>query len=388
MAANISSNPGIYLHIPFCQKKCPYCDFYSVVDSEYRDHFVDDILKEIALIAGSVKQKAPFDTIYFGGGTPSLLTVREIETILNALYHTFSFSATVEITLEANPGTIDLPRLKAYRQTGINRLSLGIQSFINRELQFLGRIHDRQEAIQAIEMARQAGFRNLSLDLIFALPGQSKNDWLENLRMALSFHPEHLSAYNLIFEQGTPFFNRMKAGKIIPKNPDDEARFFEATVEYLREAGFLPYEISNYARNEQFISRHNYKYWTHTPYLGLGPAAHSYWDEERRGNVRSVKQYHQMVQNRRLPRVFSERIDAHTREFEHIFLGLRTYNGIDLAMFEQQFRHSFLNRYETIITPLLDHNLAEQKRDHFRLTQKGLFISDEILSQFWADPHV
>jgi len=207
MKPNISTSPGIYLHIPFCEQKCGYCDFYSITDQSQRAAFVDYLIKEMRLLCNETEISEVFDTVYLGGGTPSLLNAGELEHLFTAIRDLFKLDAAAEITLEANPGTLSVEKLSGYRSLGVNRLSVGVQSFNDDELRFLGRIHDRRQAVEAIEQARATGFDNLSLDLIFALPKQSIGQWRANLKEALSFQPEHISAYNLIFEQGTPFYS-------------------------------------------------------------------------------------------------------------------------------------------------------------------------------------
>jgi len=383
MQPNISTNPGIYLHIPFCEQKCGYCDFYSITDLGSMDAFVSALVKEIESTADTIPGEIIFDTIYFGGGTPSLLELRHLEAILAALRRSFSFAADTEITLEANPGTVLESRLQAYRTLGINRLSLGVQSFNDRDLKFLGRIHDAQTARRAIDQARAAGFDNLNLDLIHSLPYQTLKQWQKNLETALGYQPEHLSTYNLTIEQGTPFYSMMKKGALKPKKPEVELRFLEKTAEILNAHDFYPYEISNAAHNPGYISRHNFKYWNHTDYLGFGPAAHSLWQKQRRGNVRSVQRYLDMLGEGKAPMAFSEQITAQDEEFEHIFLSLRTYAGIDLDQFKRKFHHSFLEQYRPLVSMLLSEGLMQQEGGRIRLTQKGLFISDEILPQFY-----
>jgi len=385
MKPNISTAPGIYLHIPFCEHKCGYCDFYSVTDMSSRASFVDYLIKEMRLLRKEIEIPQAFDTVYLGGGTPSLLSAAELERLFKAIGELFTLSADTEITLEANPGTLSPAKLGAYRALGVNRLSLGIQSFNDDELRFLGRIHDRRQAVEAIEQARSAGFDNLSLDLIFALPGQSVKRWQASLTEALSFRPEHISAYNLIFEQGTPFYSRMLKGEIRPQKPEQELVFLKETIRQLRGHGYEPYEVSNYARGARYISRHNYKYWNHSAYLGLGPSAHSYWQKERRANVRSLSRYMNMLDNGQLPLIQRESLTPATEEFEFIFLSLRTYDGLDTELFSSRFQKSFLQHYAPVVQQLVERGLARQQANKFRLTQEGMYLCDEILPQFSAN---
>ena len=382
MKANISTLPGIYVHIPFCEQKCGYCDFYSVTDLSAVEPFVAALMQEVERRAETVAPGTVFDTIYFGGGTPSLLSPAKLESILDALRRLFTFAEDTEITLEANPGSVLERNLQAYVGMGVNRLSLGVQSFDDHELAFLGRIHDVAAARRAIEKARRAGFGNLNLDLIHSLPGQTLSRWDENLRAALAYRPEHLSCYNLTIEQGTPFYSLMRKGELQPKPPEAELKFLEKTAEIQAQYGFYAYEISNSARDVSFISRHNYKYWNHTDYLGFGPSAHSLWQKARRANVHSVQKYVNLIEAGKLPVAYREQLDARTEEFEHIFLSLRTAAGIDLKEFKRKFHHSFEEQYQPLIRLLLSEGLMIREDDQIRLTQKGLFISDEILPKF------
>ncbi len=382
MNANISSSPGIYIHIPFCQRKCGYCDFYSVTDPQHTDNFVTSLIKEISLAADQDDYSQNFDTIYFGGGTPSLLTPAQLDLILSSLRNSFPFSQNTEITLEANPGTITLESLTEFYSMGINRLSIGIQSFKDEELKFLERIHTADEARFAVEAARKAGYSNLSLDLISALPGQTIETWGQNLQEAFYYKPEHLSIYNLMFESGTPFHTRMLKGEIIGKDQEEEHRFLELTVDLLKQNGFIPYEISNYASAPKYFSRHNFKYWNHTDYLGFGPSAHSFSSGERRANISSLQEYISALKENKIPVSFSEIIDRKTAEYEFIFLSLRTYMGLDTIRFYDRFGLDFYAAYKEITDTLISEKLAGRDKHMFRLTQKGMFICDEILAKF------
>jgi oxygen-independent coproporphyrinogen-3 oxidase len=382
MEKNISNLPGIYIHFPYCKKKCAYCDFYSITNQEHRESFIPALISEIRMTAGRIEKAPLFDTIYLGGGTPSLLEENELGALFDFLFKVFSFSNDIEITIEANPGTISKEKFKFYRSIGVNRLSIGVQSFDDDELKFLGRIHSVAQAKQTIKQARENQFDNINIDLIFALPEQTIEQWISNLETGLFFQPEHISAYNLIFEKGTPFYNKMLKGKIIPKNDEQERIFLKNTIELLKRYNYIPYELSNYARTGSHFSRHNFKYWNYSDYLGFGPSAHSFWQGKRRANVRSVNQYIEQINNSRLPVEFKETIDQKTMEFENIFLSLRTYSGLNLKRFEETFKRSFLQVYPKKVNDLMSAGLAEIKDDHFRLTQKGLFICDEILPHF------
>ncbi len=380
--ANISLKPGIYLHIPFCERKCAYCDFYSVTNLTEQTAFVQALCQEIEHTAQQLQPQEVFDTIYFGGGTPSLLSVKHIEQILNTLHRNFQLEEDCEITLEMNPGATEQSKLPLFRELGINRLSIGVQSFNDTELNTLGRIHNALLAKQAIDAARKAGFSNISLDLIYALPNQSLKTWEHTLTQAVQFEPQHLSTYNLIFEPGTPFYEKREKGQLAALSSTQELRFFNFTHQFLEAEGYQHYEVSNFARSAQHYSRHNFKYWLHVPYLGFGPSAHSYWNGKRWANLRSLSAYLKQLAQNKTVRAFEEVISPKTEEFEHIFLRLRTYRGLELNYFEKRFQRSFYDSYRSIIEKLIEQQFAVLQNGTFRLTQQGMAVCDEIVQYF------
>lgn len=379
---NISKNPGLYLHIPFCDTKCGYCDFYSVTNHSSRPQFVKALLNEIRHYKTTPFSDCEYDTIYFGGGTPSLLEPQELEQILTHLYDSFKIADNCEVTLEANPGTLSREKLDFYKSMKIDRLSIGIQSFVDKELKFLGRIHDSNQAVKTFQTARQAGFNNISIDLIFATPVQTLKSWLYSLQKAVELQPEHISAYNLIFEEGTPFYKKLMQGQIQQKSENEEINFFNESINQFTKAGYLQYEISNYARNPEYYSRHNYKYWNHTNYLGLGPSAHSYWNKRRWSNVRALSRYIKNLENGISVVDFSENLSKETLMFERIMLGLRTCEGVNIHEFETNFKESFIYKYSDLNKKLIENEFAVLEQDIFKLTAKGLMICDEILPRF------
>jgi oxygen-independent coproporphyrinogen-3 oxidase len=268
--------PGLYIHIPFCERKCVYCDFYSIEGSSMMGRFLESLSHEINLCAQLGRDGLVFDTVYFGGGTPSLLSPSAVGSILDDLHRNFQVAKTTEITLEVNPGTVDSEKLKEFRQIGVNRLSIGIQSFHEHELKFLGRIHSAHEAKACVRSAQEVGYDNVSLDLIYALPGQDLRDCEDNLSTAVSLSPQHISAYSLIVEEGTPLARMVARGEVLPTSEEVETEMYLLTMEYLAARGFEHYEVSNYARRG-FHSLHNSLYWNHDSYLGFGPSAHSFW---------------------------------------------------------------------------------------------------------------
>jgi oxygen-independent coproporphyrinogen-3 oxidase len=382
---NISRKSGLYIHIPFCLSKCGYCDFYSIVDTALINTFIDALLTEIKLSALQYHIKDRFDTVYIGGGTPSLLFPGHIRNILDTISEYFYLDKDCEITSEINPGTLDTTQLKELLDLGINRLSIGIQSFIEDELKTLERTHSVEDSINTISACRQAGFDNINLDLIFAIPNQTTFNWNYTLEKALSFLPEHMSVYNLTYEKETPFYKKMKAGQINQLDEQTEIDYFSKAHDLLSEAGYIHYEVSNYAKTDARYSRHSFKYWQHIPYLGFGPSAHSFWNHYRWANIRSVHDYITKIDNGQLPKSFEEKLTKHQLISEHIFLALRTYQGLSLAGFEKRFEKKFSEIFSNEMEKLIENKLAVIQDEYFKLTKKGMFICDEILLQFTID---
>lgn len=370
---------GLYLHIPFCLQKCPYCDFYSVTDKNLIEPFVEALQQEAAL-GGS--QDLRFDTIYLGGGTPSVLSADIIGRLIETAFSRFQIAADSEITIEVNPGTIDRDCLKTYRNLHINRINIGVQSFQDYNLRFLGRIHDAGAAARAVEDARSAGFNNIGIDLIYGLPGQETESWFADLSKAINFEPEHLSCYMLTFEGDTPLEQRRIAGKVRPLAEGRCADLFETTVECLGRAGYVHYEVSNFARTPAHQSRHNWKYWSLVPYVGLGPSAHSFSMPERYWNVCSVTEYIGQLASGVRPIEGKETLDRDQQMTEFIYLGLRTLAGIDLAAFAGRFAMDFLSVFEETVLLLEQEKLAEIFANRLRLTVKGLLLLDSIAGMF------
>jgi oxygen-independent coproporphyrinogen III oxidase len=375
---------ALYLHIPFCERKCLYCDFYSVEEKADVPAFVDALIREIDLRSRLVPDRA-VDTIYFGGGTPSLLVPDQVEKVLSHLRSAFSVSPSAEITLEANPGTVDNRSLPGFRRAGINRLSVGIQSFADADLRFLGRIHDSSEAHESFRTARSAGFDNLSLDLIYAIPGQTLQSWQTTLDMAIGLHPEHISAYNLIVEEGTPLHRLVGAGVVTPRSSDEEALFYERTMQTLEAAGFEHYEVSNYARCG-YRSRHNTAYWNHSNYLGFGPSAHSFWCEagahvaRRWWSSGDVRGYVDALEGGCLPDGAEESLGVRELVNESIFLGLRS-TGVDLQRLKTEFGFEMSKESREVLAASLVEGYMQMHEGVFRLTSKGFQICDEIAAR-------
>ena len=331
---------GLYIHVPFCARKCWYCDFYSTTDVNRAEAFLRGLEKEMALVD---EPAMVFDTIYLGGGTPSVLDDLHVGRIIETAMGCFAVSVESEITVEANPGTLSPKGVRSWLARGINRVNLGIQSFRDEHLQFLGRIHSAEEARQAIRTAREAGVVNLGLDLIYGLPNQTAKEWLEDLKEAIRHRPEHLACYMLTYEKGTPLERWCCQGRF-KALPEDAVRdLFDLTVAFLEAMGYEQYEISNFSRGEAFRSKHNQKYWHHTSYIGLGPSAHSFLQSRRSWNYADLDAYMRALETGILPVQDAELLDRHQLMLETVFLGLRTVQGIDADLFWEQYGIDFMD---------------------------------------------
>ena len=375
-------NHGLYIHIPFCLKKCAYCDFYSLADLTLRQPFVDALLQEMILVQ---KPDGVTDTLYYGGGTPSVLTRMQLHALRRQANDLFNLSSDSEITMEVNPGTVSGDDLAFFKQIGFNRMNVGIQSFAAETLNFLGRLHTPEQAFQTIEHARQAGFENIGLDLIFGIPGQTHMTWQADLQTALSFSPEHISCYMLSFESGTLLNRKMKAGQFKPLPEQLLADLFRQTQDILGLADYEQYEISNYAKISKggisMRSRHNQKYWSFGPYTGLGPAAHSYRPPHRYWNVRDLRYYLQALSHNQLPLKKSEKTTSEQQLTEAIYLGLRTSDGIDIEQFQQRFKLDLDQAFGETLQIFCDDSLMGQNKNRYALTPKGMLFHESIASR-------
>ena len=373
---------SLYLHIPFCHTRCYYCDFNTYAGIlPLREPYVRALLAEIALAGeqarhddGSPRRAR---TIFFGGGTPSLLTVTQIKRLLHACRATFALDEDAEITLEANPGTLTSEQLVGLRAAGINRLSLGSQSFDAQLLKTLGRIHTPVEITQALSHARAAGFTSINLDFMFGLPAQSMRQWQETLAQALMLRPEHLSLYSLIIEEGTPFFNWTQEGRIVPGDEDLCADMYEYADELLQAAGYVNYEISNWSLPGH-QSRHNLTYWRNLPYVGMGAGAHSFLAGKRFSNERDPQQYINTLKKQQLPVVESETIEALQEMSETAFLALRTASGLHLPTFEERFATPFASFVGNSLRIVEEAGLLEQEEGWLRLSKRGRLLGNEV----------
>ena len=371
---------GLYLHVPFCSQVCPYCDFaVRTGDAARRRRFVDHLLQEIELYAGYPLE---FDTIYFGGGTPSSLEPADLERIIGAVRRRLNVPDSCRIFLEANPEDADAARLADWKRLGVETLSLGVQSFDAASLKFLGRRHDPQRARQSVEQARQAGFATVAIDLIYGLPGQSAADWRQQLEAALEIGVDHLSCYQLTIHERTRFGLLAKRGKLVQLPQDSQAELFHLTHRFLADAGMQGYEVSQFAAAPEHRSRHNLKYWSHTPYLGLGPSAHSYEGDRRWWNLRRTDDYQDCVRDGRRPVEEEESLDARALVLEALMTGLRTYAGVDLRVVEQRWGIDLLSRNRSLVERLVSGGFAEFDGTRLAPTLDGLAIADSLAPRF------
>lgn len=366
---------GLYIHIPFCLSKCGYCSFYSIESVNLIPKFVSALKEEIKNYSNIFSL---FDTIYFGGGTPSLLTPRQLAEILEAVNKYYKIDKNSEITLEANPGDISLQYLKELRGIGINRLNIGIQSFDDKILRFLGRRHSVKEAVAAIEAARQAGFNNMGIDLIYGVHGLGIKSWENTLQKAVSFAPEHISSYQLSLDIKTPLYKKYSSANWHLPDEKTELKLFLTTSEELESTGYIHYEVSNFARLDKFKSRHNQKYWRHVPYLGLGPAAHSLLNNKRWWNKALVKTYIKEIASGKMPVEGSEILSNEQLQLEAMFLGLRTKTGIDLKRYKTKYNIDLFAEKKTIIDALIKNKLVELKNGFLRPTRAGMAVADSL----------
>ncbi|OQY50936.1 MAG: hypothetical protein B6240_00785 [Desulfobacteraceae bacterium 4572_87] len=319
--------PGLYVHVPFCRSKCPYCGFYSIASNKPVDGWLDGLKREILYHKNRFGR---FDTLYLGGGTPSFLSTEVLEKVLACLFDHFHLTTHAEITIEANPGDINPNKANALKSLGFNRINLGVQSFNDDILKFLGRRHSAEKVENAMGNLRSAGFINIGLDLIYGMKAQSMKAWINTLHKALAFQPEHLSCYQLTLEKGTVFDRLSNKGNTITLSEKTAAAHFLGTSAFLENKGYSHYEVSNFARGKRFEAHHNRKYWQHVPYLGLGPSAHSFDGKKRWWNVRSIRKYGAALKNGRLPIEGSEILTKEQLHLESLALGFRTRRGVDL----------------------------------------------------------
>ncbi|MBN1627409.1 MAG: radical SAM family heme chaperone HemW [Deltaproteobacteria bacterium] len=369
------NHPGLYIHVPFCRSKCPYCGFYSIVASSLIPRWLDNLKREAARYKELFKES--FDSIYLGGGTPSILGIDQLKEIIETIFLVYQFENDTEITIEANPGDINREKAAALKEMGFNRVNVGVQSFNDDELLFLGRRHSVRDAEDSISCLRESGFDNIGLDLIYGLPGQSPDAWKHNLERAVAFEPEHLSCYQLSIETGTAFANRKEKGLIETIGEEAEESFFIATSGFLEGHGYIHYEISNFARGEAFYSRHNRKYWDHTPYLGLGPSAHSFNGRSRWWDIRSVRRYCEAIERDESPIEESEDLTGEQMVMETVSLGLRTIWGFDMNILHRD------KELDKVVSMLEESGYIHVRDGRIIPSEKGFLIADQLPLYFF-----
>lgn len=374
---------GIYVHIPFCMQKCAYCDFYSIVTNspQIREEYTASIVKELQMLAPLYKERS-FVSIYLGGGTPSLLSAHQVERIVNEIVRSYQITKDIEISMEANPATLSLLQLQELKQAGINRISLGVQSFNKSELNTLGRVHDVNQVWKTIDMFKKAGIDNFNLDLIYGIPGQSMDSWMKSLQMAVKSEAKHISAYLLQLESHTPLAKRISRGELAMLDEDLEAEMYYIMLEYLKEEGLKQYEISNFAR-AGYECRHNILYWKAREYLGIGAGAVSFMDGKRSINLASIDKYIQANKNSKLPETdILEDMDDSEKVIDAIIMGLRMTEGIKQQEFLERFAVDIMEQYKEKIERCIDMGLLECKKGSVSLSSKGYFLSNEVFRSF------
>ena len=380
---------SLYVHIPFCHTRCHYCDFNTYAGMlPLREPYVRALLTEIGMAGALTKlpggKPRRSRTIFFGGGTPSLLSVSQVSRILDACYDNFAVDEDAEITLEANPGTLSREQLVGLRAAGVNRLSMGAQSFDAELLKTLGRIHSPKDITQAVRDAQAAGFTSINVDFMFGLPGQTMRHWRETIERALDLHIEHLSLYSLIIEEGTPFYTWTHEGRITPGDEDLCADMYEYADERLHAAGYVNYEISNWSL-PGFQSRHNLTYWHNLPYIGVGAGAYSSFGGRRFSNVREPAEYIRMLKAQQWPEVESETVDKAQAMSETAFLALRTAQGLHLPTFEQRFALPFAQFAGDRLHMVEEAGLLERETEWLRLSKRGRLLGNEVFLRLLPD---
>jgi len=375
MDSSADITPGLYIHIPFCRSKCHYCNFYSTTFLTRIDEFLKALPREMAMYRETFSR---FDTIYIGGGTPSLLSIEHFDSILSQIRNAFIVSPNPEITIEINPADTAPEYLASLRHLGVNRLNIGVQSFDDTVLAFLTRRHSVHQAMDTIETVRNAGFENIGIDLICGVPGQDMTSWRDTVSQALSYELAHLSCYQLTIEAGTPLGLRHERGEIVLPNEELQHAFFIKTSESLEDAGYVHYEVSNFAKDMSLASQHNQKYWNHTPYLGLGPAAHSFKGHTRWWNHSSLDEYIRDIETGRPPLNALEVLDKEQLYLEALFLGFRTKRGIHLRNFSDKYGHDLISEKGDTLARLARAGLIEITNGYVQPTRNGLAVADTL----------
>jgi len=372
-------NISIYIHVPFCEHKCIYCDFYSIITKDNISSYIFSLKQEIKNYSELLKNKN-ITSVFFGGGTPSLLNPNQISDVLSYLESNSNIAPTAEITLETNPGTVDRKKLNDFKNAGINRISIGVQSFNDDDLKFLTRIHDRKTAIDTINAAAEAGFENINIDLIFSIPKQSKKIWERNLEIAADLPIQHISAYSLILESGTILNKMVLDGKIKLKNEDYDASQYEYTIDFLTSRGFEQYEVSNFCK-PGFECVHNLSYWGHRNYIGFGPSAHSFVNNKRWWNFSSLKMYMNSIEQNGNAIRGSETLTSKELEQEFVMLALRS-SGLDLNVLKKKYGNEWISVNNNYLRKLVGEGYIIWSDNFIKFAKSGYLLCDEILLKF------
>ena len=373
---------GIYIHIPFCTEKCIYCDFYSLTKHENQiDSFIQSLCKEIKITSQKVNIDWIIDTIFIGGGTPSLLEPRHMEKIICNLDNNFNINHLDEFTIEANPGEFKVEKMKSFKEMGVNRISFGFQSLDDNILKFLTRWHSSKDCIQSYQNARKVGFENINIDMIFGIPGQSVLQWKKDLDYIIDLSPEHISAYSLTVEQRTPLHKYVASNKITMPHEKIDIDMYAHTMNALNSNQYKQYEISNYSKKGKEC-KHNLHYWKREPYLAFGPSAHGYYSNKRYWNTRNLKKYIKLLNSNKLPIDNSEILSKENIFNEMVLNGLRISEGINISHIKSQFNTKTFN---ALLAKSNDwSNYIEINKKHIKLNKKGYFIADEITLDFMS----
>jgi oxygen-independent coproporphyrinogen-3 oxidase len=374
---------GLYIHIPFCKQACHYCDFHFSTNLQVKQQLIEAICKEIELQKDYLGQDSTLQTIYFGGGTPSLLEAKDLDAIFQTIDTCFAIAPQAEITLEANPDDLTADKLTMLQNSPINRLSIGIQSFHDKHLHYMNRAHQAQQAIDCVNHAQEAGFSNISIDLIYGIPHPDHTVWEKDLQTAIDLQVQHISAYCLTIESGTAFGNWLKKGRIRPVEEEFSIEQFTSLISTLSNAGFEQYEISNFAL-PGYHSRHNSNYWRKQLYLGVGPSAHSYNGKTRQYNVANNSKYLNALKNNHIPATI-EILSVADQVNEYILTSLRTQWGCDLEEIDYLHGVNILNRNKAYIENCLERNLLTLDHDVLKLTADGKLLADQIASDLFIE---
>ena len=369
---------GIYIHIPFCKQRCTYCAFYSTTLYNIRERYVEALCKELVMRKEYAGNET-VETIYLGGGTPSTLSMEQLKMICDTIYATYRISPTPEITIECNPDDLTPEFLAQLKELPFNRISMGVQSFNDTQLKRLGRRHNADKARQAVKNARDAGYDNISIDLIFALPGSTITEWEHDLDCAITLQPNHISAYNLTYEEGTPMHRALERGDFAELSEEENIEQFQMLIAKLKEAGYRHYEISNFAQPE-YESRHNSNYWNDTPYIGCGAAAHSYNGTSRQWNIADIQEYIKGIEES-CPNFEIEELSEEERYNDTILTRLRTTDGLPLAWMKEKFSDKLNRHMQRAAEKEIALGNLKEENGSLSLTEKGIFISDAVIRE-------